>query len=287
MPGLARNHPQRVVHLRRLQNISIQMSEIDKPLSASENEPRPELRPGLVESLTSAYAMLLKTQRTASTAYVIWNKGHKRSHEFAWLETSRETILMDRSGLTIKPESPMHPAVQKMMATMELNPYERELLYGFPYIIGQSGGIKFRAPLLTIPISITANGGNLIINPSEDAPRFNTLPFRTESDTSARELAFARLMEQCPDLPLTSSSLKCFCEAVARELGVVIGGRLDGTLHGAPTEPKRQTPLTIVDHAACFIAPKTSYFLVSDLDVIGQSEVWTIRPAARKREMFK
>lgn len=209
------------------------MNEVGKPLSGTESEPLPELQPGLVESLTSAYAMLLKTQRTVSSAYVRWTQGHSRSHEFAWLDSGRETLLMGGGDFTIEPESPIHQAIQKMMATMELNPYERELQYGFPYIIGQSCGTKFRAPLLTIPISITANGGRLIINLSDDAPRFNSLPFRTDSGTSARELAFTRLMEQCPDLPLTKSSLKHFCAAVARELGVVIGGRLNGDVCGA------------------------------------------------------
>jgi len=213
--------------------------------------------------------MLLKTQRTASSAYVRWSKEHSRSHEFAWLDPGREMLLMGGGDLVIQPESLIHSSVQKMMATMELNPYERELQYGFPYLIGQSGGIKFRAPLLTIPISIAADGGRLIVNLSDDSPRFNSLPFRTESDTSARELAFARLMEESPDLPLSSNTLRYFCESVARELDVKIGGRLNGDICGAPAEPRRQTPLTIVDHAACFIAPKTSYFLVSDLEAIG------------------
>ena len=62
--------------------------------------------------------------------------------------------------LRVLPGDPIHDQLNKMMATIELNPYERELLYGYPYVIGQLEGIAIRAPLLTIPISITANGGD-------------------------------------------------------------------------------------------------------------------------------
>ena len=49
--------------------------------------------------------MLLKIQRTALVAHVVWTKQQKRSHEFAWLEAGRETILIGETGLIIKPES--------------------------------------------------------------------------------------------------------------------------------------------------------------------------------------
>lgn len=65
---------------------------------------------------------------------------------------------------------------------------------------------------------------------TDDAPRFNSLPFRTEFDSSARELAFRRLMDQCPDIPLREEALTAFCASVARELGVSINARLNGDL---------------------------------------------------------
>ena len=241
-----------------------QENEIDNPAS-------PELQPGLVEAFTAAYAALLKRQRTASAAYVRWIPSHSRAHEFAWLESGREQLLTGSGRVVIDAESTIQKSVQQMSATMELNPYERELQYGYPYVIGQSNGIVIRAPLLTVPISITADGGKLVLTPAEDVIRFNSLPFRTEFDTSARELALAKLINETPELPLTSESLRKFCETVSRELELQLAARLDGRLNAPPAQPKSQTQLTIVDNAACFIAPKTSYFLVSDLDSIGKS----------------
>ena len=230
----------------------------------------PEIQAGLVEALTAAYAGLLKRQRTASASYVRWTAAHSRSHEFAWYEGSLEMLLTKGRDIVVSPDSPIYSSIQKMMATMELNPYERELQYGYPYVIGQSNGKAFRAPLLTILIAITPDGGKLVISPTEDVVRFNSLPFRTDIDTAAQELALARLIERTPELPLTFEALRGFCETVARELRVRVLARLDGSLNAAPSQPKSQMDLTIIDNAACFIAPKTSYFLVSDLEGIGR-----------------
>ena len=117
------------------------------------------------------------------------------------------------SDMRIDPSNPAHESINKMMATIELNPYERELLYGYPYIVGQIDGIPIRAPLLTIPVTITADGGTLIIHPNEEIVRFNSLPFRSEFETSAQELALARLIESAPEFPLSSSTLRTFAKA--------------------------------------------------------------------------
>jgi Cdc6-like AAA superfamily ATPase len=171
----------------------------------------------------------------------------------------------------IGPTSSAHESVNKMMSTIELNPYERELLYGYPYIIGQIEGAPIRAPLLTIPVTISTDGGNLIIHPNEEVIRFNSLPFRTEFETSAQELALGRLIEGAPELPLGAVTLRTFCESVAREMRISIGGKLDGTIASTPVCPRNNMPLRIIDNAACFVAPKTSYFLSSDLRHIGSN----------------
>jgi len=247
------------------------MNAADPQKATVENLPSPELQPGLVEALTAAYATLLRRQRTASAAYVRWTAAHSRAHEFAWFEGGNETLLTKGGNVVIEKECPVHSSIQKMMATMELNPYERELQYGYPYVIGQSNGKSFRAPLLTMPVVINPDGGRLVISATEDLVRFNSLPFRSDFDTGAQELAIARLIEQTPEFPLTCGSLREFCEAIARELGVRIAARLDGVLNAAPAQPQSQMRLTLVDNAACFIAPKTSYFLVSDLEDIAQA----------------
>src|ERR1019366_7056163 len=208
------------------------MNESKVPVTT--DEPRPEFQTGLVEALTGAYAALLKTQRMASSAYVRWTTANARSHEFSWLEPGKESLLTGAGMLRIASDSGVHASVQKMMATLKLNPYERELQYGYPYVVGQANGIVYRAPLLTIPVSITAEGGTLCVSLSEDAPRFNSLPFRSEHDPGTREQALARLIEQSLDLPLTAPALRSFCNSLVRELHVVCNAALDGSLTSAP-----------------------------------------------------
>src|SRR3984957_5449919 len=117
----------------------------------------PEIQAGLVEELPAAYAAFLKHQRTTSAAYVRWTPSHSRAHEFAWLDAGQELLLMGGGKVTVTPSSPIYSSVQKMMATIELNPYERELRYGHPYVIGQLDGKTIRAPLLSIAIAITTD----------------------------------------------------------------------------------------------------------------------------------
>lgn len=166
------------------------------------------------------------------------------------------------------------------MATIELNPYERELLYGYPYIVGFVDGKAIRAPLLTIPITIEADGGTLVIRANEDIVRFNSLPFRSELDTAAHELALARLIEATPEYPVNPVGLRHFCEGIEREMKVAIRAQLDGRLDSQPSQPRSTSPLKIIDNAACFVAPKTSYFLVSDLEHIGKSDETSVAGSA-------
>jgi very-short-patch-repair endonuclease len=268
-----------VLRAKRIMRISIDNALLmtnSKPNNSSEPQSpeaslQPKIKDGLVEALTSAYATLIKRQRNASTAFVRWSSPHRRAHEFTWIEESAEILMFAGRDIRIAPTSPCHESINKMMATIELNPYERELLYGYPYIVGQVSGIPIRAPLLTIPVTITADGGTLLLHPNEDMVRFNSLPFRSEFDTSAQELALARLIESTPNSPLTVPALRTFCESVTREMKVGLNGKLDGTIASPPLFPRANTPLGIVDCAACFVAPKTSYFLSSDLQNIGSN----------------
>lgn len=166
------------------------------------------------------------------------------------------------------------------------------MLYGYPYVIGQRDGVTIRAPLLTIPISITAHGGVLTVRAEEDLFRFNSLPFRSDFDTTAHELALGRLIESTPEFPLRVDDLRTFVEALSREMKTVSRANLNGTLVAPPSQPRATMPLTLVDNAACFVAPKTSYFLASDLahiakvgaDVVAQTALgWLIGGAGAVR----
>src|SRR5271154_3140875 len=81
------------------------------------------IKPGLVEALAAAYAALIKRQRTASSAFVRWSSGHTRSHEFAWMDAGHEDLMTCGSEVRIGPESPIYDAINKMMATAQMNPY--------------------------------------------------------------------------------------------------------------------------------------------------------------------
>jgi hypothetical protein len=162
------------------------MIHSDPPSSRSAMS-EPIIAVGLVNALTSAYATLLKRQRTASAAFVRWTTPGKRAHEFAWMEPGKEIMLSEGKEIRIPSGHPLHDSINKMMATIQLNPYERELLYGYPYIVGHVHDTSIRVPLLTIPILITTEGGSLVIKANEELVRFNSLPFRSEFDTAAHE----------------------------------------------------------------------------------------------------
>ena len=238
---------------------------------ASTDCAQPEIEPGLVEALTAAYAELIKRQRTASAAFVRWTAQHRRAHEFCWLENRPEVVMSSAKEVRVTSQDPLYESIQKMMATIELNPYERELLYGYPYVIGRVEGTSIRAPLLSIPIVIRPEGATLVIKPNEEILRFNSLPFRSDLDSAAHEQALDRLIDATPRFPLSPTDLRYFCEMVMREMRVSILANLNSHLAAAPVQPRSAVPLTIVDSAAVFIAPKTSYFLASDLEHISKA----------------
>ncbi len=156
-----------------------------------------------------------------------------------------------------------------MYGTANLNPYEREILFGFPYVVGRVANRSVRGPLLTLAVEIVANGSNLAVRATDDTIRFNSLPFRTEGDTEAHSATLNRILEATPELPLSPATLEDFVGVLTRELPtVVVEGELDGSLTDPPSEPRGNQPLHIIDQAALFVAPKTNYFLCSDLDEI-------------------
>ena len=122
------------------------------------------------------------------------------------------------------------------------------------------------------PIAISTDGDVLIVHPSEETVRFNSLPFRSDLDTAAHEMALDRLIDATPGFPLITSDLQMFCKSISREMQIEVQANLDGTMKKAPVHPRSSIPLRIVDCAACFVAPKTSYFLASDLSTIGARE---------------
>ena len=222
-------------------------------------------------ALCRTYADLLRRQRTASTPFAKWARATKREHEFMWLGgvQRKEPLMSGWRALSVSPSDPLYGSLHKMFGTATLNPYEREILYGYPYVLGRIGSTTIRGPLLTLAVEIEASGDHLEVRAVDEVVRFNSLPFRVDSDTEARNAALGRVLEQTPALPLTAQALKEFVAVLARELPELqIEAALDGTLAPPPSEPRSAQPLQIIDQAALFVAPKTNYFLRSDLDEI-------------------
>jgi len=155
------------------------------------------LTSGLLEALCHTYADLLRRQRTAASPLVNWTHTTKSIH--------------------------------KMYGTAKLDPYEREILYGFSYVIGRRKGKTVRGPLLTLAVEIEAVGIELRVVAADEVVRFNSLPFRTDIDTDAHDQALARAMEATPALPLTQAALQAFIGVLVRELpSLTMSARLDG-----------------------------------------------------------
>ena len=232
------------------------------------------LRDGLLSALTRTYAQVLARQGRTTTPFVRWSRVTNRAHDFAWLggTESRELLLFGQGPLKIGRSSPLFEVVHKMHATASLNPYEREVLYGYPYVIGRHEGETVRGPLLTLAIRIEVAGDGFLVHAADDVAHVNALPFHSEGDVEIHERAVGRVMDVTPELPLTQAGLERLVEAVGREFRDVSRGdaALDGRLVAPPAEPRSGPDgLRVIDQAAMFIAPKTSYFLVSDLERIG------------------
>jgi very-short-patch-repair endonuclease len=233
------------------------------------------LEAGFRAALCQTFADVLKRQRTAATPLARWTDATRRAHEFVWLGGVFETEQLMLGGaerLSFAPDDPLFDAVHKMYGTAKLNPYEREVLYGFPYVVGRQRDKKVRGPLLTLAVEIEAVGPRLELRAADEIVRFNSLPFRSDKDTDAHERALARVQEQTPSFPLTVRALQEFVGVVTRELPDLGNeARLDGSLGRVPAEPGKGERIWMIDQAALFVAPKTNYFLATDLDEIGSN----------------
>src|SRR5713226_1674101 len=91
----------------------------------------------VVKPLCSAYADLLRRQGNTASPFVRWTQATGRSHAFAWLGGAirKETLLFRGEPFSVRADDSVFEALQKMRATVTLNPYERELMLGYPYVI--------------------------------------------------------------------------------------------------------------------------------------------------------
>ncbi len=251
----------------------------------SDSPPVKPLKEGLLPALARVYGDILRRQGRTTTPFVRWSTVTGRAHEFAWLGgvEKRETLLHGRAPLRIQRSNPLFPSIQKMHATATLNPYEREVLYGYPYVIGRRDGETVRGPLLTLVVHIEVAGDGFLVSAADDVVHVNMLPFRADGDLEGHEQKIRRMIDATPALPLEDLDLLHLAEALTREFDYVNrkDAALDGRLVTQPAEPHggADLGLWLVDQAALFIAPKSSYFLTSDLDHIGMADA-VVHPSA-------
>ena len=238
----------------------------------------------MLRDLCKAYADILSRQGNTTSAYSTWTESTRRGISFTWLNKpgSRDEIMTKENGqLSFTPGDSGYEQTHKMFGTANLNPYEREMQYGYPYVIGKIGTKKIRGPLLTMAVQMEAVGDKLLVEAIEGQFRVNLLPFRREGDSDAHQEALNRILAATPEYPLTPSSLKAFVDVVKREVpGLKIDAVLDGQVKAAPSAVPAGSGLKVIDSAALFLAPRTNYFLRKDLE-----EISTVAEMRSNQEM--
>lgn len=227
--------------------------------------------PSLVGDVLHAYRDFLLHQGLAASVLVRWRRA-SRGLDFAWLGgiEDQESLVLGGNPLRIGRNSELFDAVKRMHTTATLNPYEREVLYGYPFVIGRRDGKSIRGPLLTIPLSIRAEGDGFILTGNDENLRFNALPFRVDQQASL-DAALGRLSVESPSWPTDLDALNTFVTSFGREFSEVQDVQvLDGHLRTPPTEPTGGDFLRMEPQAAIFVAPRSNYFLASDLDAMSQ-----------------
>ena len=59
-------------------------------------------------------------------------------------------------------------SVRRMESVIKLNPYEKGLVYGYPYVVGRVDGISIRGPLFHVPVKVTVTKSSASIEVEED-----------------------------------------------------------------------------------------------------------------------
>ena len=229
-----------------------------------------EMNDKKISDLCRVYADVLSRQGNSSSSYARWSETTRKVNDFVWLDADRgpeQLFTKEGSSISFKPSDIAYEQIHKMFGTLELNPYERELVYGYPYVIGKIGDRKIRGPLLSAPVKIRADGSRIVIEAGTEPLRFNMLPFKTEGDSDAVEEALKRVLNATPVLPLTSAALQTFMDVVQREIPTLrIEAQLDGRIGKHPSTAPSERGLQLIDAAALFISPRTNWFLCQDLE---------------------
>ncbi|MCL6537590.1 MAG: AAA family ATPase [Acidothermus sp.] len=226
--------------------------------------------------LLQAYSEILSRQQYTITALSKWpSERSRRAPDFAWIgdDISSEQLFMGTGQAIIKSSHDAFADVRRMCATLEVNPYDRELLYGYPCVIGRTGDGIIRGPLLFTSISVQPMRRDLCLELADTQLRFNPYLFDRGGDPELQSHRLAELVREVPELPLTPEKLRDFVSVLRREIPELeVAADLGGAFTSPPDRPTAETPLTLIDQAVLLIAPKYNYFLQNDLRTITESD---------------
>ena len=227
-------------------------SELEK--AGSPSSMGNEMNDKKISDLCHVYADVLSRQGNSSASYARWPEATRRANDFVWLDADRgpeQLFMKEGSSISFKPSDAAYEQIHKMFGTLELNPYERELVYGYPYVVGKIGDRKIRGPLLSAPVKIRADGSRIIIEVGTEPLRFNMLPFKTDGDSDAVEEALKRVLNATPVLPLTVNAFQTFIDVLQREIPTLrIDAQLDGRIGNQPSTAPNEKGLKLIDAAA-------------------------------------
>ena len=154
-----------------------------------------------------------------------------------------------------------------------LNPYEREFLYGYPFVVGQtSSGRRICAPLFTVPCTLEydLSTGEMRVRLTSDELQFNSYVWaQVVGEKDLEFLERTLLTAGYPSLPLTDHDMGGFLNRLSNAAPVVKSPSMwEWTLDRLAVPPLSvipETTLNVTPCAAILLVSRPQYYLRRDL----------------------
>ena len=182
-----------------------------------------------------------------------------------------EAVLTGGRDLRVTRDEPLHAELARLRASVELNPYERELRYGYPYVVGRLDGQVVRAPLLRSPWSWSRTARRSR-SPRPTTSRASTrCPSAPASADAARDAVLARLIDDTPAFPVTREALDALrARRSSATSASSAAGRSTAPSPSRPRVPSSGEGLRLIDARRGLRRAAHGYFLASDLERIAE-----------------
>lgn len=259
-----------------------------------------------LRNLAAYYLEVLKHVRATTTTYLS-DVTQGRFHEYVDLSfiLDAEVLLTDRGETLILPpqqRSPEEPPAATYECDIEtedepldkvvtfqrlqglyqkhlLNPYEREFLYGYPFVAGSAKGNKrICSPLFTVPccVDYDLGSGHLRIRLTSDELQFNSYAWADIlGEQGMRFLEKTLLEDGYPGLPLRDEEFQGFLVKLINAVGVGYPGIIESVgewewtlepITGSGKTTETGENLKIMPHAAVLLVSRPQYYVRRDLD---------------------